>query len=101
MTGRAARVVRIILGERPVAILFFVVPTGIAILLDVILRGRAFLVFPPLEWLNYFGSSLASAGFWGGRCCGSRRASSRSRPWPILRSRSFEVASTISFALPA
>ena len=34
--------------------------------MDVCLRVRSLLVFPPKEWLNYFGSSLASAGFWGG-----------------------------------
>jgi arylsulfatase A-like enzyme len=64
--SRVARVVRIVLGDRPVAILYFVSPTALAILLDLSLRARALAVFPPLEWLNYFGSSLASAGFWGG-----------------------------------
>jgi glucan phosphoethanolaminetransferase (alkaline phosphatase superfamily) len=59
-------VARVILGDRPVAILFFVSPTAIAILIDLVLRARALAVFPPIEWLNYFGSSLASAGFWGG-----------------------------------
>jgi len=34
--------------------------------MDIALRGRSLAVFPPKEWLNYFGSSLASAGVWGG-----------------------------------
>jgi len=66
MSPRLARVVRVIFGDRPIAILFFVAPTGLAIAMDLVLRARALFVFPPLEWLNYFGSSMASAGFWGG-----------------------------------
>ena len=34
--------------------------------MDFALRGRALLVYPPLEVLNYTGSTLASAGVWGG-----------------------------------
>jgi hypothetical protein len=34
--------------------------------MDFLLCARSLAVFPPKEWLNYFGSSLASAGFWGG-----------------------------------
>src|ERR1700679_3297367 len=63
---RSRRLRRLVLGDRPRAILRFVVPTFLAIAMDVALRGRSLLVFPPKEWLNYFGSSLASAGFWGG-----------------------------------
>src|SRR5882724_10041664 len=66
MTGRLARMKTKLVGERPRSILFFVVPTGLAIVMDVLLRGRSLSVFPAKEWLNYFGSSLASAGFWGG-----------------------------------
>jgi glucan phosphoethanolaminetransferase (alkaline phosphatase superfamily) len=66
MGPRFRRLRRFILGDRPRAVLRFVVPTLLAIALDVALRGRSLLVFPPREWLNYFGSSLASAGFWGG-----------------------------------
>ena len=61
--SRGARVLRALLGDRPLAILFFVAPTGIAIALDLVLRARALAAFPPFEWLNYTGSSLASAGF--------------------------------------
>jgi hypothetical protein len=64
--SRGARVLRALLGDRPLAILFFVAPTGMAIALDLVLRARALAAFPPFEWLNYTGSSLASAGFWGG-----------------------------------
>jgi sulfatase-like protein len=63
---RGKRVLRALLGDRPTAILFFVTPTLLAIALDLVLRARALAAFPPFEWLNYTGSSLASAGFWGG-----------------------------------
>ncbi len=66
MGRRLSRAVRVVLGDRPRAVLLFVTPTLLAILLDFALRARSLLVFPPKEWLNYFGSSLASAGFWGG-----------------------------------
>src|SRR5580692_7254716 len=64
--GRMARARAAILGERPAAVWLFGTPTALAILLDFALRAPSLLVFPPKEWLNYFGSSLASAGFWGG-----------------------------------
>jgi arylsulfatase A-like enzyme len=57
---------RALLGGRPSAVLLFVTPTLLAVALDVALRFPSLAVFPPREWLNYFGSSLASAGFWGG-----------------------------------
>jgi arylsulfatase A-like enzyme len=66
MGQRLRRFRRAILGRRPSAILRFLVPTFAAIALDVALRFRSLLVFPLKEWVNYFGSSLASAGFWGG-----------------------------------
>src|ERR1019366_5371206 len=62
----ARRLLVIVAGERPVALLCFVSPTLLAIAMDLVLRPRSLLAFEPLEWLNYFGSSLASAGFWGG-----------------------------------
>ena len=80
---RIRRLRRTILGDRPRAVLLFFVPTFVAIGLDFALRGRSLLVFPPREWLNYFGSSLASVGFWGGplwfasRLMPARRAASR------------------------
>lgn len=55
-----------VLGDRPRAVLYFFFPTLLAIALDFTLRGRSLLVFPPIEWVNYFGSSLASLGFWAG-----------------------------------
>ncbi len=66
MGRRLRQLRRTLLGARPAAVLLFVLPTGIAIALDFILRAPSLLVFPPREWLNYFGSSLASAGLWGG-----------------------------------
>ena len=66
MAGRFERVRRKLLGDEPRKVLLFVAPTCLAILLDVCLRARSLVVFPPKQWLNYFGSSLASAGFWGG-----------------------------------
>ena len=68
---RAARfdprgLVRVLVGERPVVLLCFVSPTLLALAIDVALRPRSLLAFEPLQWFNYFGSSLASAGFWGG-----------------------------------
>jgi hypothetical protein len=66
MGQRARRFRRLLLGDRPRAILRFVVPTFVAVGLDFALRARSLLVFPLKEWVNYFGSSLASAGYWGG-----------------------------------
>jgi len=60
------RGVRVLLGARPTHVLYLVAPTLLAIALDLALRARALLIYPPLEVLNYFGSSLASAGFWAG-----------------------------------
>src|SRR5271165_2989082 len=66
MGQRLRRARRVLLGNRPWAVLLFITPTLLAIALDFVLRAPSLLVFPPREWLNYFGSSLASAGFWGG-----------------------------------
>ena len=63
---RSRRVARALFGDRPVLVLCFVAPTLLAVALDVVLRPRSLLAFQPLQWLNYFGSTLASAGFWGG-----------------------------------
>jgi hypothetical protein len=62
----ARRLVRAIAGERPGMLLCFVSPTALAVLCDAALRPGSLLAFEPLQWLNYFGSTLASAGFWGG-----------------------------------
>jgi hypothetical protein len=61
-----SRALRKLFGDRPRTVILFAGPTLLAIALDVGLRARSLAVFPPKEWLNYFGSSLASAGFWSG-----------------------------------
>src|ERR1700733_9219938 len=66
MMPRARRLLLALVGEQPRILLYFVSPTLLAILLDFVLRGRSLFAFEPLQWFNYFGSSLASAGFWGG-----------------------------------
>jgi hypothetical protein len=58
--------VRTVFGERPRAVLCFVTPTLVAVGCDLVLRPGSLLAFERLQWLNYFGSTLASAGFWGG-----------------------------------
>jgi Sulfatase len=62
---RWKRALRALVGSRPSFLLFVVSPTLLALVLDFTLRARALLVYPPFEWLNYTGSTLASAGFWG------------------------------------
>jgi arylsulfatase A-like enzyme len=65
--SRCATVVRAIGGERPgVTLVCFASPTLLAVLLDFALRPRSLIAFEAFQWLNYAGSSLASAGFWGG-----------------------------------
>jgi arylsulfatase A-like enzyme len=64
--GTTRSFAHIVLGERPSRVLGFVVPTILAVVCDFVLRPRSLLAFEPLQWLNYFGSTLASAGFWGG-----------------------------------
>jgi glucan phosphoethanolaminetransferase (alkaline phosphatase superfamily) len=60
------RVVRFVLGDDPRVLLCFVAPTLLALACDAVLRPASLLAFQPFQWLNYFGSTLASAGFWGG-----------------------------------
>lgn len=59
------RVFHALVGTRPSHLLYIVSPTILAVVLDFAIRARALLVYPPLEVLNYVGSTLASAGFWG------------------------------------
>jgi hypothetical protein len=66
MWPRARKILRKLLGTNPRALLYVTSPTIMAILMDVMIRGRVFLAYPPLQVLNYTGSSLAAAGFWGG-----------------------------------
>jgi hypothetical protein len=66
MARGARALVMTLAGEQPRVLLCFVSPTLLAIAIDFVLRPASLLAFEPLQWLNYFGSSLASAGFWGG-----------------------------------
>jgi Sulfatase len=76
--GRA--IARALAGDRPLVLLCFVSPTLLAIAIDFALRPRSLLAFEPLQWLNYFGSSLASAGFWGGPLWIASRLFTRTGP---------------------
>jgi hypothetical protein len=60
------RIRRALLGDQPRMLFLFVSPTLLAIVMDVFIRGRAIAAYNPLDLVNYLGSSLASAGFWGG-----------------------------------
>src|SRR5580698_4031938 len=57
---------RAVFGDRPATVACFAAPTFLAIACDLLLRPRSLLAFEPLQWLNYFGSSLAAMGIWGG-----------------------------------
>jgi arylsulfatase A-like enzyme len=98
---QARRLRRVLLGGRPRAALVFFVPTLFAVALDFALRGRSLLVFPSREWINYFGSSLASAGFWAGplwaAALGMRRA--RASRVPIVLFAALFVFPLESFCL--
>jgi hypothetical protein len=63
---RAHLAVRAVFGERPHRIVWFMSPTALAVLMDVVLRPRSLLAFEPFQWLNYSGSALAATGIWGG-----------------------------------
>ena len=76
--GRA--MARTLVGDRPLVLLCFVSPTLLAIAIDFALRPRSLLAFEPLQWLNYFGSSLESAGFWGGPLWIASRLFTRTGP---------------------
>jgi hypothetical protein len=66
-------------------ILWFVAPTLLAIAMDFAIRGAALVVYPPLEILNYTGSSFAAAGFWGGPLwVASRLFYARGRTWRVV-----------------
>lgn len=54
-----------VFGERPAIIWWLVSPTLIGVALDLYLRHGTLRYFPPRQWLNFFGSSLVAAGFWG------------------------------------
>lgn len=55
---------RVLLGERPRALAFLLVPTAIALVLDVVLRGGVVIGYAPQGKAIYGSSLLISAGFW-------------------------------------
>ena len=66
LRSRARAAYRDLFGDEPKVIWLLVSPTLFAIAMDLALRGKNTLrFFPPKELLNYFGSSLVCAGFWG------------------------------------
>ena len=92
----ARDLVRVLAGDRPRLVLCFVSPTLLAIAIDFTLRPRSLLAFEPLQWFNYFGSSLASAGFWGGPLWIASRLFTR----PGLAARAGLVAFFAVFVFP-
>jgi len=64
MGPKLSRARHVLLGEHPHALLPLLAPTGLALVLDVVLRGRDFLVFEPHGKAIYFSSLLVSASFW-------------------------------------
>ncbi len=60
----ASRVRRHLLGERPRSLLWLLVPTASALLIDLIVRARAILDFAIQGKAIYFSSLLVSMGFW-------------------------------------
>ncbi len=94
--ARLSVLVREIFGERPSTILLLVSPTLIGVALDVVLRHHTLRFFPPKEWLNYFGSTLVAAGFWGSSLwCAARLVDGGTR-W----GRALVVAWFLVFVLP-
>jgi hypothetical protein len=61
---RLARLKRVVLGDRPRALLPLLAPVLLSIAVDIALRGRDFLVFEPHGKAIYFSSILVSAGLW-------------------------------------
>jgi arylsulfatase A-like enzyme len=61
-----SRLGTLLFGERPRLVLCFVAPSIVAVAMDLCIRARAIASYSWLDRLNYFGSTLASVGFWGG-----------------------------------
>ncbi len=100
MASRWRRLRNALFGTRPWMILWFVAPTLLAIVMDFAIRGGALVVYPPLEILNYTGSSFAAAGFWGGPLwLSSRLFYARGRVWKPL-ARGLLVVFVATFVLP-
>jgi hypothetical protein len=64
--SRWQRARRALFGDRPALIAVWFAPTITAWVLDFCIRAHAIGDYDWLDRVNYFGSSLASAGFWGG-----------------------------------
>ena len=100
MGSRLRRLRNALLGTRPRVILWFIAPTLLAIAMDFAIRGRALIVYPPLEILNYAGSSFAAAGFWGGPLwLASRLFYARGRLWRVV-ARGLLAVFVATFVLP-
>ncbi len=63
---RWKRALLALLGDRPALIAVWFAPTMLAWLMDACIRVRAIGDYDWLDKFNYFGSSWASIGFWGG-----------------------------------
>jgi arylsulfatase A-like enzyme len=64
MSERLRRARRLVLGDDPRALLFFLVPTAVSLAIDLPLRARDIAEFQPHGKAIYFSSLLVSAGFW-------------------------------------
>ncbi len=62
--SKASRARRVILGDRPRSLLWLLVPTASALVVDLVLRARAILDFAVQGKAIYFSSLLVSMGFW-------------------------------------
>ena len=63
-TSLGSRVRRHLLGDRPRSLLWLLVPTAAALLVDLAIRARALLDFAVQGKAIYFSSLLVSMGFW-------------------------------------
>ena len=62
--SRRSRLKRALLGEQPRALLLLLLPTALALVLDLLLRGRVLVGYAPQGKAIYGSSLLISAGFW-------------------------------------
>lgn len=64
MGARLTRVLRLAIGDRPRGLLPLLVPTGVAVAIDLALRARAIAAYAPQGKAIYASSLLVSAAFW-------------------------------------
>lgn len=64
MERRSARLKRVLLGSDPRALTFLLAPTALALVLDVLVRGRVLFDFAPQGKAIYGSSLFVSAAFW-------------------------------------